>query len=455
MIQPNTTGQTGRSGKEVAKWNSATDKAAFSRFSSSYWEKRLFRPCYSRDGQRVEVAEFYCRVQHAGRRDAVALGTNGKEEASRRAARFFKTLCQSGWQEALKELDPEKAAALARADSPTVGEFLAAVEKVWPGNPRTLRGYQVCLRWFVSRAQEIAPQVVGRKHKRSKVKAWREAVNAVRLDSLTPEAVEAVMASHKASAGHNRLAKATATRSVASLARQARSLFAPAVLKLLPWKKIASPFEGVPIESARPMRYTSCVDAGRLLSDARSELGEADPEAYKVILVCLGAGLRRAEADNLCWTQIDGTRNEIRVEVTATFEPKNEESANAVPVDGALVSELLRYRGAATGLHVLEGTEPKPGAKFACYRAEASEDRAIAWLRKQGLNVRLPLHTLRKEAGSLVNSEFGIHAASQFLRHADIGTTARHYSDNRNRKTVGVGALLGWPAAKQAKAVAQ
>ncbi len=53
-----------------------------------------------------------------------------------------------------------------------------------------------------------------------------------------------------------------------------------------------------------------------------------------------------------------------------------------------------------------------------------------------------PLHTLRKEAGSIIATKAGIHAASQFLRHADIQVTAMHYADHKERVTVDMEALL-------------
>ena len=49
---------------------------------------------------------------------------------------------------------------------------------------------------------------------------------------------------------------------------------------------------------------------------------------------------------------------------------------------------------------------------------------------------------LRKEAGSIIATKAGIHAASHFLRHADIQVTAMHYADHKERVTVDLGARL-------------
>ena len=59
-----------------------------------------------------------------------------------------------------------------------------------------------------------------------------------------------------------------------------------------------------------------------------------------------------------------------------------------------------------------------------------------------GSTARRAIHELRKEAGSIVATQSGIHAASRFLRHADIQTTAAHYADHKERITVPLGALL-------------
>jgi hypothetical protein len=49
---------------------------------------------------------------------------------------------------------------------------------------------------------------------------------------------------------------------------------------------------------------------------------------------------------------------------------------------------------------------------------------------KKGGNTQKPLHTPRKEFGSLVSQTHGIHAASKALRHADINVTNNFYTDS-------------------------
>ena len=61
---------------------------------------------------------------------------------------------------------------------------------------------------------------------------------------------------------------------------------------------------------------------------------------------------------------------------------------------------------------------------------------------EKGIAANKPLHELCKEIGALIATEHGIFAASRFLRHSDITTTARHYADHKARITVGLGKYL-------------
>ena len=48
------------------------------------------------------------------------------------------------------------------------------------------------------------------------------------------------------------------------------------------------------------------------------------------------------------------------------------------------------------------------------------------WLRSKGVRSKAPLHALRKEYGSQINARYGLTAASEMLRHADVVVTAAH-----------------------------
>jgi integrase len=204
--------------------------------------------------------------------------------------------------------------------------------------------------------------------------------------------------------------------------------------------------EFYPRQSAK---YFSKIDPKELLLAAREELSEKEPAAFLAMILALAAGLRRGEIDSLCWGQVDFNRQLIRVEETEMGGLKSRDSRAEVPIDENVVAILrgfhakLKSRDTA-GIFVVPGTGKTGGHKKwgRQYRADAVFTKLTDWLRSKGVDARKPLHELRKELGALVTAEHGIYAASRVLRHADVSTTARHYSDLKTRPVVNVGAWL-------------
>lgn len=447
MTQPHKTPPNAESGKEVAKQNGFAILAG-NKFSPQYWAARVYRPAYVRDGQRGEVAEFWARIQHDGRREAVGLGTNDKQDASRRAANLYKAVKSAGWQAALAKFAPDRATV---AGAPTVGELIATVAQAADVSPKSLHGYSVCLR-------KLAADAVGVKATASRFDyhgkghaEWLARVNRIRLDKLTPARIQAALNARIAKARGNPLAEQKTRTTAASVLRQAKALFNPELK--LPFDRLPNPFEGVRVKVGTPRKYSSTIDAAALMRAGRSELAESDPEAYKAFLLALGAGLRKAEIDCLQWQQIDTAANVIRVTTSEHFATKTDSSEGEVFVDPGLVAELERFRTNATSLFILESPfAPRPESPVAYYRAAATFDRLTKWLRGKGIMGHKPIHTLRKEFGSLVCASADIHTASRQLRHASIALTATYYVDGRRRVAPPVGAFLSEPTTQNQKA---
>jgi hypothetical protein len=72
----------------------------------------------------------------------------------------------------------------------------------------------------------------------------------------------------------------------------------------------------------------------------------------------------------------------------------------------------------------------------------ATFNYVIWWLRRHGVDTAKPLHTLRKESGSLVAQQHGLFPAQQHLRHRDIATTAQFYLDRKAKAAIDTAALL-------------
>lgn len=156
-------------------------------------------------------------------------------------------------------------------------------------------------------------------------------------------------------------------------------------------------------------------------------------------------GLRRSEADKLLWSQFDFERRILRIEDTDEHRLKSRDSAGDVDMDPETCALFLRFLAQSrNGRFVLEEAQQTQARQGNIrYRADATHRRLLVWLRSKGVTDKKPIHTLRKEIGSIIASRDGIFAASRYLRHADIQTTSRFYADKKIPITAGLGAILG------------
>jgi hypothetical protein len=61
-----------------------------------YWQRRLFKPTYTRDGKRFELEHFAVKLQHQGRRDNFNLGTPNRTAAAVKARDIYVYLQANG-----------------------------------------------------------------------------------------------------------------------------------------------------------------------------------------------------------------------------------------------------------------------------------------------------------------------------------------------------------------------
>jgi integrase len=233
--------------------------------------------------------------------------------------------------------------------------------------------------------------------------------------------------------------------------RQARSLFSPKMLRHVNLSlPNPLPFAGVEFEPRQSMKYRSEIDVEALIKAANKELRAAAPEAYKIFLLAVAVGLRRKEIDLLEWPSFRWEENAIRIQPTRYFHPKSEDSIADLPVDAEVMDLFRKYHESQKGVFVIESKRPPlPAKPQQYYRCESAFHELTNWLRDHGVSGNKPLHTLRKEYGSLLTRTYGIHAASRALRHADLRTTSEHYSDSTARALPGIGRFLAQKPGKK------
>ena len=402
-----------------------------------YWREAIFQPTYTRDGSRCSVGHYAVKLQYAGRRETIPLGTANRENAAQKAREIYLYLQSNGWEETLRKFKPKSRWSSNAAT--TVGEFCEQVQSVWSGKPKTLGDYIRAFRKVVSDIFKIDGGKSKFDYRSGGRESWLQKVDRIKLRDITPDKIQRWKVEFLSRAGSSPAIKRSASISVNSLLRQAKSLFAPGILKFVKLDT-SSPFQGVQFEPRKSMRYQSSFDLEELVRAAQKDLPQ---EQFKIFLLALMGGLRRNEVDKLEWKAFDWKRNVISIKATAYFSPKSEDSTGDVEVDPEVMELFRGYRATASGDFVIESrVSPRPAASYSHYRCQREFEALNKWLQTHGVEGSQPLHMLRKEYGSQVCAKHGIYAASRALRHSDIAITSQHYLDKRQTALVGLGSLL-------------
>ena len=445
--------QSRKSGTEVEQ--SGTDKfsvplSKLGKTHQDYWQSKLKKRSYEWNGERVGVPNWQVRIAHLGRREWFNTGTPNKAAAAVQAKSIYLSLISNGWDTTLAKYKPDQIVA---RDCPTVGAYLDAVKT---NSELRLTTFEIYARKF----RTLVSGVFGLKSGKEKFdyvnggrRKFLDRVHCVRLDRITQDRVEPWKVRYlKAAERKNPLAYKRARTTLNSVIRGSKALFAPGVLskvkvnlpRPLPLEGVAN----VPIERSR---YRSTINPQTLLVAAKNELSDATGadaadrrEQFKILLLALGAGLRRDEIDTLAWNQLDWHRNVIRVETTIHTAAKSNASEGEVDVDPCLLEILKGYMQPGADEFVIQSSN-KPrrqnGASYH-YRCDRHFTRLIGWLRSKGVTAHNPLHTLRKEFGSQIAAQSGIFAASLALRHADIQLTRDYYLDKKQPSFLAISKLL-------------
>ena len=403
-----------------------------------YWREAVFQPSYTRNDVRFKVDQYAVKLQFAGRRQMIVLGTANREVAAQKARAIYLFLQSNGWDETLLKFKPKSRWSSSAATR--VGEFVEQVHSVWSGKAKTIGDYVRAFRTIISDVFNIDGGTSKFDYRNGGRKLWLEKVDRIKLRDVTPDKIQKWKVEFLRRAGNNPAERRSASISVNSLLRQAKSLFAPGILKFIKLDISSSPFEGVQFEPRQTMRYQSSFDLGKLIRDAQGELPR---EQFKIFLLALMAGLRRNEIDKLEWSAFDWGRGVISIRATAYFSPKSADSTGDVEVDPEVMDLFRGHHATASGNFVIESRVlPRPHAAYSHYRCQRQFKALNDWLKAHGIESKQPLHTLRKEYGSQVCAQHGIYAASRALRHADIAITSQHYLDRRESARAGLGRFL-------------
>lgn len=461
----------GKSGKAVAKPKSG----GYAKTNAKYWEQKVFKPIYVKNGERKEAKHYAARIGYQRDRHTFPLGTGNKGSAGKEAVKIYDFLRLNGWEATREKYAPSY---VPKSDKPvTVGEYIEEASALAKAAPGTIAAYASSLRSIVSSISGVSSEITVNRNRRVKdkktgkmvfkelaetkdlrfdyvskeAKAWREKVNSVPLEVMTPAKVikwQKAYVDDRAGTDHESRRKAE--NSANSILRQAKGLFSKKIIPNIESLRLPEklPFEGVPMLKRKPSRYVSKIEkelggVGKLIGDAVKELAETEPESFKIFILALMAGLRGGEIDSLLWEQINLNEREISIQVTPYFKPKTDESIGEVEIDPETAETLRGFRARAEGIFVIQSEREFNANRRSRERRAKKEFATLSkWLKSKGITAQKPIHELRKEFGNQICQKEGLFAASRALRHADPSITAAYYTDEKEGVTVGLGGFL-------------
>jgi integrase len=470
----------------------------FSRNDIRYWEQRVYQPAFRDDDGNAKMnGNYHVKIQAHRERRGVSLHATSVRSAAKAARDLDALVRLEGWEKGLQ---------LFRGEAPvpkitlTLGDYLAEVAACGVISPRTLRTYTTKVRTIAaSISKPKMPEMPdkacsnGKSGKPKSTKTfnkfdyfnggaavWQRLVDATPLHLLNTENILSWRKECLKLHEQNPRRLASATKTVNSCIRAGKAIFAAKVRDKLPHVLLPDPVPFVTLDllKEKKRRYRSQIASPEeLLIAGTDELGMATTEseflavwkksggsglapaptpaeriraelsafrkkeAFKVLVLGLCAGLRRGEIDGLIWSQVDITNSCLWMETTEVHDLKAD-SEGRIPLDRHVLELLKNWQSHAKDQFVLLGGESKIGSDKMQYRANRVHKELIKWLKSKGLTSRMAIHTLRKEFGSIICAQAGIHAASRLLRHANITQTADVYADHRNSVTAGLGGSL-------------
>lgn len=448
----------GKSVQEVSKQKST------SKMDVRYWKPRVYRNSFTRDGARSETADWCIKLAHGGRRETINLRTSNADAAAGRARDVYRAVIADGWDRALQIYKPRRQSGPEEAVITLGNLFTVAEQRAVHVRPTTLRYYIGCLRQIAADIADVERSEDRYDYVNGGSGRWRAIVDALPLRTLAGESLREWQTAYVKARGNDEKAIRSAKVSANTISGNARRMFTPEMLNHYRDAGLSiteNPFAALKPFKKGDSRYISRIDPVKVLDRAYRELvknapataalkgiaalnakkGASDPpQVYRVILLGTMTGLRRSELDRLQWSHIDFSRGCLTVQSTSDGTVKAAGSTRDVDLPADLMELLNQWKAQSRGLYVIECANPhKVGASFRNYRCGRIFDKASAWLREQFLpGENHPLHTLRKEYGSLITQSAGIHAAADLLGHRDIRTASEYYVVRKTRTVTGL-----------------
>ena len=342
----------------------------------------IFKPSRMRNGKRIRQKHYVARIKMPWdvKAERVALGISDKQAA------------QAALDELVREKERERANLL-----PPKAERIAAARKL----------------------QEHLKTFVAEKEQMSTVPRYVREVE-LRLERLLRE-TGWVHAKDISAESFLRWRQESSQLSVKTL-----NDFRVAARSFTKWLRMsARALLHDPLEGVRALRAAEPTFTRRAITEEElHRLIRVSDRRRPFYLTAFYTALRRNELRQLDWSDVKLDDPEPHIELRhATTKNRR---GGIVMLAGVLVNELraLKALGVGTG-RVFEGIIPKPKT----FR----KDLLAAGIERQVGVHRVDFHAFRKTVGTILaaNPDVSFSTTSNFLRHSDTRTTAKHYVDGQ------------------------
>jgi integrase len=420
-----------------------TKATSYGKTDVRYWENRIVKRVFESRGKQIEIPYWQIRISHLGTREWFNTGETNKSVAARKARDIWEHLRSHGW-EATKEAYKPKAP---------------------PRETNTIEQFIELYRDSLKRV-EYPPSYPTAERYIKDLKLICRNLHIKKLEKLTKESLEEFKGNYLESGRKAKRDPDSVKNSCNALLRNAAGMFSEQMRNEYSRQSltIENPFEGqrlrrIQIKTYSPLRRemlnrlwseASTLKDGNPnyvepTSDPESKKSKSNrwktpnfrlpqPGAYLLLLLELGLGLRRNEADKAQWdwfyTEPSG-RDIIEIKQTPFFTPKSK-SSRVIPVEKPLFDSIHKMRSDLSPF-IVPGRQPKTysdsdAPKNISYRCDQHHRTLAYWLRLQGINDQKPCHRLRKEFGSYVATAFGLYNAQKLLGHSSPDVTSQFYA---------------------------
>ena len=155
------------------------------------------------------------------------------------------------------------------------------------------------------------------------------------------------------------------------------------------------------------------------MKECRSLLDNSPENLRHIFYVFLNTGMRKAELENMEWSDIDFKRNKIRIHRKEFWHPKTGE--RDIPMNQATHNLLKRLKAQNDkGLNSIFVFPNDDGGRI----KHKLREQLIVIARKAGIKGLTKLHSLRHTyASHLVMNDVDLPTVQKLMGHADIQTT--------------------------------